>query len=55
MWHVFPLKITPSFDHKNHASHHDFTIKKPRPTHHFFQDPHQKAPVKPENRFDGRL
>jgi len=32
------------FDHKYHASHHDFTIKKPRPTLRFFQNPIKKRP-----------
>jgi hypothetical protein len=31
-------------DHIHHAFHHDFTIKKPRPTPHFFQNPIKKRP-----------
>jgi hypothetical protein len=41
----FASKQHQLFDRNYHASHHDFTFPKP----------HQKTPVKPENRLDGRL
>jgi len=47
---------------KHHLSDHDSPRVQPQIHHQkttlntrLFQKPHQKTPVKPENRFDGRL
>jgi hypothetical protein len=42
-------------DHNSPQSHHKFTIKKPRSTPHFFQNPHKKRPPNLKKQFDGRF
>jgi hypothetical protein len=43
------------FHHNSPQSHHEITIKKPRSTPHFFQNPHQKRPPNLKKEVDGRF
>jgi hypothetical protein len=42
-------------DRNSPQSHHKFTIKTPRSTPHFSQNPHEKRPPNLKKQFDGRF